>query len=142
MAKAPRRWRGLRLLFVLSALVAGAAAFFLLGGSDDETRAPVEDKTAVVPIDAAPVKEEPIDAPDSTREDIVALSRYGFLTLKASAKTTIYIDGKYIGETPMTRLPLSPGPKKIKAIGPKGKTKLINTTILGGQDTDEGTITW
>ncbi|MGY1519566.1 endolytic transglycosylase MltG [Luteimonas sp. A482] len=29
MAKAPRRWRGLRLLFVLSALVAGAAAFFL-----------------------------------------------------------------------------------------------------------------
>ena len=29
MAKAPSRWRGLRLLFVLSALVAGAAAFFL-----------------------------------------------------------------------------------------------------------------
>jgi len=29
MAKAPRRWRGLRLLFVLSAVVAGAAAFFL-----------------------------------------------------------------------------------------------------------------
>ena len=128
---------------VIAALVGtGAAAFFLLGGKDDETRAPVEDQAATVPIDAAPVKEEPIDAPDSTREDIVALSRYGFLTLKASAKTTIYIDGKYIGETPMTRLPLSPGPKKIKAIGPKGKTKLINTTILGGQDTDEGTITW
>src|SRR5690606_10976856 len=29
MTKAPSRWRGLRLLFVLSALVAGAAAFFL-----------------------------------------------------------------------------------------------------------------
>jgi len=77
-----------------------------------------------------------------SKDDILAISRFGYLTIKSNVKTTIYVDGKYIGETPMTRLPLPPGPKKIKAVGPKNKTKLINTTILGGQDTDEGTLIW
>ena len=48
-----------------------------------------------------------------------------------------------IGETPLTRLPLPPGPHKVKAVGPRGKPpRTINITIYGGQDTDEGTITW
>ena len=77
-----------------------------------------------------------------TKEDIYAISRFGYFTIKANAKTTIYVDGKYIGETPMTRLPLPPGPKKIKAFGPKKKVKEISIDILGGQDTDAGTIVW
>ncbi|MGE3763332.1 MAG: PEGA domain-containing protein, partial [Kofleriaceae bacterium] len=77
-----------------------------------------------------------------SKEDIYAISRFGYFTIKANAKTTIYVDGKYIGETPMTRLPLPPGPKKIKAVGPRNKVKQFTTTILGGQDTDEGTIIW
>jgi hypothetical protein len=77
-----------------------------------------------------------------SKDDIYAISRFGYLTITSNQKTTIFVDGKYIGETPMTRLPLAPGPKKIKAVGPKNKVKLINTTILGGQDTDEGTIIW
>jgi hypothetical protein len=94
-------------------------------------------------VDAAvaPVK-APVDASTMSKDDILAISRFGYFTIKANQKTTIYVDGKYIGETPMTRLPLAPGPKKIKAVGPKGKTKTFSTTILGGQDTDEGTIVW
>jgi serine/threonine protein kinase len=95
---------------------------------------------APAPVDAEP---PPVDAPSGpTRDDIVALSRYGFFSIAATARTQIYIDSKMIGETPLTRLPLAPGPHKVKAIGPRGKVKQMNITILGGQDTDEGTISW
>ena len=42
----------------------------------------------------------------------------------------------------MTRLPLAPGPNKVKAVGPRASTSSSTSTILGGQDTDEGTIIW
>lgn len=120
----------------------GVGGFFLL--RTQEPREPEQPVVTAPPVDAAvaKVEDEPDAATGMSKDDIVALSRFGFLTIKASQKTTIYVDGKYIGETPMTRLPLSPGPKKIKAVGPRGKTKIIHTTILGGQDTDEGTIEW
>ena len=126
-------------LVVLGALGVGAVLF--LQGSDSEKTG---DKIITpIPADAAVPKPEAIDASTNmSKDDILAISRFGYLTIKANAKTTIFVDGKYIGETPMTRLPLPPGPKKIKAVGPKNKTKLINTTILGGQDTDEGTLIW
>ncbi len=125
-------------LVVLGALGIGVF-LFLQSGDDSEKDSKV---VTTVPVDAAP-KPEVVDASNSmSKDDILAISRFGYLTIKSNAKTTIYVDGKYIGETPMTRLPLPPGPKKIKAVGPKNKTKMINTTILGGQDTDEGTIIW
>jgi serine/threonine protein kinase len=98
-----------------------------------------------VPPDAAvpPDAEPPVDAPTGpTRDDIVALSHFGFFSIAANARTQIYIDNNKIGETPLTRLPLQPGPHKVKAIGPRGKVKQLNITVYGGQDTDEGTITW
>ncbi len=126
-------------LVVLGAV--GVGVFLFLQSGDPDNKAD-EKIVTTVPVDAAP-KPEVVDASNSmSKDDILAISRFGYLTIKASAKTTIYVDGKYIGETPMTRLPLPPGPKKIKAVGPKNKTKMINTTILGGQDTDEGTIIW
>jgi serine/threonine-protein kinase len=95
---------------------------------------------AALPRDAA---QPPIDAPDDlSRDEIIARSRFGFFSLTATARTQIYIDNKQIGETPLTRLPLMPGPHKVKAIGPRGKIKQMNITIYGGRDTDEGTITW
>jgi hypothetical protein len=85
----------------------------------------------------------PIDASDEQlRDGIVALSHYGFFSITATAKTQIYVDGKSVGETPLTRWPLPPGPHKVKAIGPRGKIKQISINIYGGRDTDEGTITW
>jgi serine/threonine protein kinase len=87
--------------------------------------------------------EPPIDSADEpSRDSIVALSHYGFFSITATAKTQIFIDNKLIGDTPLTRWPLPPGPHKIKAVGPRGKTKQININVYGGRDTDEGTITW
>jgi len=96
-----------------------------------------DDALAEPPADAAP---RAVDADE--RDKITALSRFGFLSLAATARTTIYIDGKLIGETPLTRLPLTPGVYKVKAVGPRGKLKLFKVTIYGGQDTDEGTLNW
>jgi hypothetical protein len=89
------------------------------------------------PIDAARV----IDAND-VRDKITAISRFGYLSLAATARTSVYIDGKLHGETPLTRLPLVPGVYKVKAVGPRGKVKNFKIHIYGGKDTDEGTITW
>ena len=140
------RWKSVRnfliVLVALAAIVVGAVflARFLGAGKP-------QPQTHVVqppPPDAA-VKavEVPIDAgTDNMRDNIVACSKFGFYSLAATARTTIYIDGKYIGETPLTRLPLPPGPHAIKAVGPRGKRKEMKIDIHGCQDTDSGTITW
>jgi hypothetical protein len=145
------RWKGIvTTVLVIGALAAIAIAVVLItsSGRDDGDTATGSNEPGVTPKsqrqqDAAVVEPPGIDAGSGmSKEDIYAISRFGYFTIKANAKTTIYVDGKYIGETPMTRLPLPPGPKKIKAVGPKNKTKQFTTTILGGQDTDEGTIIW
>jgi len=96
--------------------------------------------------DAAIVDAPPIDAPEKVdaddRDHITALSRFGFLSLEATARTSIYIDGKLYGETPLKRLPLAPGMYKLKAVGPRGKVRYLKVNIYGGKDTDKGTLTW
>jgi hypothetical protein len=139
------RWKSLRnvgiALVVIAAL--GAGIFFVvtrLGGRDEPKRV-----AAPVVIDAAVPKQvaAPIDAGDEiSHDDIVALSHFGFFSITATAKTSIYVDDKYIGDSPLTRLPLKPGPHTVKAVGPRGKSKVLKITIVGGRDDDEGTITW
>jgi serine/threonine-protein kinase len=98
--------------------------------------------------DAARAVTPPPQVPDidagigPSHDDIVALSRYGFFSLAASANTTIYINNNKIGTTPLTRLPLSPGNYTVKAVGPHGKSKTFKISVYGGKDTDEGTINW
>ena len=125
----------------LGVLLVLAAAIFYAATRGGDNRG-----SALPPIaDAGPPPDAdlPIDAANEPSHDsIVALSRYGFFSITATAKTQIYIDTKPISETPLTRWPLTPGPHKVKAIGPRGKIKQINITIYGGRDTDEGTITW
>jgi len=77
-----------------------------------------------------------------SREDIIAVSKFGFLSLTATATTTIYVDNNRIGDTPLRQFPVTPGPHLVKAVGPKGKVKTMKITIYGGRDTDEGTINW
>ena len=137
------RWKSLRNvaigLAIATLVIVGA--FFIIhsaGGGED---APV---AAAVPSDAA-VKKAIVDLPDAGddgRDNIVALSRFGFFSLTANGKTTIFIDGRNMGDTPMTRVPLAPGPHKVHAVGPKGKSKDLKITIYGGKDTDEGIINW
>jgi serine/threonine-protein kinase len=127
----------------------GALGWFALGrGGEEQTKV----ATPTVTPDAHVVRPVEIDAATGmSKEDITAISRFGYLTIKSNLdestkpnqKTQIYIDGNLVGTTPMYRLPLSPGPHKIRAVGPKkNQSKMIDTTILGGRDTDEGTIVW
>jgi serine/threonine protein kinase len=106
-------------------------------------------QTVVVPLppaDAAVTRvivDSPVDAAvGPSREDIISISKFGFFSITANARTTIFIDNNKISDTPLTRVPLIPGRHKVKAIGPRGKIKQMVITIYGGQDTDEGTITW
>jgi serine/threonine protein kinase len=130
-------------LAALAALV--VVVFFatrLMGQPETRQPAPVP----APPPDAAvarPIVDPPVDAAvGPSREDIVALARFGFFSIAANAKTQIYVDNNKIGDAPLTRFPLLPGPHKVKAIGPRGKVKHINIVIYGGRDTDEGTILW
>ena len=81
-------------------------------------------------------------APRISRDDIVALSKFGFVSIDANAKTTIYVDNVRYGETPITRLPLQPGPHMVRAFGPKGRKKEWTIAIIGGRDTAEAKINW
>ena len=138
------RWKSLLklgvALVVLGAIAAGIMFFVM---KSDSGAPPV--KTVVAPPADAAIKrvpvEVPIDAPDN-HDDIVALSKYGFFSIAATAKTTVYIDDRPIGETPVTRYPVKFGPHTVKAVGPKGKSKIIKIAIVAGRDDDEGTITW
>ena len=136
------RWKSLRNvaigIIVLAAISIGA--FLVIHSSNGNEDAPVAAVTADAAVKKAIV--DPVDAGDDGRDNIVALSHFGFFSLTATAKTTIFIDTRNMGETPMTRVPLPPGPHKVHAVGPKGKTKDLKITIYGGKDTDEGVITW
>jgi serine/threonine protein kinase len=111
------------------------------GGSEGHTPTPDARKAVVTPVDAAPVE---VDAPGTmSQEDIIALSRYGFFSIDANVKSQIYVDGKLVGETPLTRLPLKPGPHKVKAVGPsRKKPKEFDITIYATKDTEEPKIEW
>ncbi|HTL32375.1 MAG TPA: serine/threonine-protein kinase [Kofleriaceae bacterium] len=138
------RWRSLRnlglILVGLAVLGVGIYMFF------KSTSSPEEKKVVVTqPIDAAVIKKHdppPIDAPDVNKNDIVALSKFGFYTVDASAKTTIYVDNVRYAETPIQRLPLTPGPHKIKAVTKGKKPREFMITILGGRDTEQELIDW
>jgi serine/threonine protein kinase len=139
------RWKALRntLIAIGILAVAGIGVFLIVtltGGSSKplpKTLPPAPDAAIKKPI----VDIQP-DADLISHDDIVALSKYGFFSITANAKTTIYVDDKNIGETPLTRLPLKPGPHTVKAVGPKGKSKILKITIIGGRDDDEGSIDW
>ena len=138
------RWKSVRnfgiALGILAAVGIGIA--LVVTNINNTTTKPVE-HVVTPPVDAA-IKKPIADIPDAADDHgvIEALSKYGFFSITATAKTVIYVDDKNIGETPLTRLPLKPGPHTVKAVGPKGKSKIIKITIIGGRDTDEGSIDW
>jgi serine/threonine protein kinase len=123
---------------LLGAVGAVLALAFTRGGDDNQ--APVGHVTVDAGVKV--VTPPQIDAGGDIHEGIVALSKYGFYSIDANVKTQILIDGRSAGETPMNSYPLSPGPHKVRAVGPKGKFKDLTITIYGGKPTDEGMIIW
>jgi serine/threonine protein kinase len=138
--------RGHRMRSIRNASIAIAVLILLAAIVYVATRRePEPTKPPVVFRDAGPGADadDLLDASEEqSREEIRNRSRYGFFSIAATGPTQIYIDAKLIGDTPLIKLPLTPGPHKVKAVGPKGKTKQMTITMFGGQDTDEGTIVW
>jgi hypothetical protein len=138
------RWKSVLGIVLAIVAVAGVAVALLVGMKCRESEAPDQPAVNAAKPDAAPSR-PPADAMTVdavNKDDIVALSRFGFFSVDATARTTIYIDGKNIGETPLKRLPILPGPHTVKAVGPRGKTKTFKITVYGGRDTEADTITW
>ena len=139
-----QRWKtiwSIGLMLVALAAIVGVVAL-VLSLQPDSSR---ESHPRQVAIDASAGSATPdaleIDAGVS-QKDIILVSRHGYFSVSATAKTTIYIDDKLIGETPVTQWPLRPGPHKVKAIGPRGKSVKFDITIYGGQDTEAPAINW
>ena len=142
---AAHRWKSLRNTLIALAVIAAVIGAIVLVVQFLGSRAAKQQPIAAVPVDAAirqPIHDIPIDADTKEHDDIIALSKFGFYSLTSNSKTTVFVDDKNIGETPLTRLPLKPGPHVVKAVGPKGKSKIIKITIIGGQDTDSGSVDW
>jgi hypothetical protein len=139
------RWKSLvKLLIgliVVGAIVTGAI-IVVSRSSDDEQPVVHTQKPQADAAIRKPIIDVPIDAAEVNKDDIVALSHYGFFSITATAKTKIFIDDQLIGETPLTKLPVKPGPHSVKAVGPKGKSKVIKIAIVAGREDDEGTISW
>ena len=138
------RWKSVLGIVLAIVAVSGIAVALLVGMKCRESDVADQPIVNAPKPDAAPPRPPPdamtIDAVN--KDDIVALSRFGFFSVDATARTTIYIDGKNIGETPLKRLPILPGPHTVKAVGPRGKTKTFKITVYGGRDTEADTITW
>ncbi len=138
------RWKSLRNIFIaiLAIAVLGVGIFMFTRatskGEDTKVVTPAPADASVKRV--APVA--PPDAEEISKEDIVALSKFGFFTIDATAKTTIYVDNVRYGETPMKRLPLAPGPHKVKAVTKGKKAREFMITIIGGRDTEQDTIEW
>jgi serine/threonine protein kinase len=145
---AAHRWKSIRNAVVAIAIFGVIAVGIVLVVQFLGNRSASQNRVMATATDAAirqPIHDIPLDAPDGmTREqkDIVALSKFGFYSLTSNAKTTVYVDDKQIGETPLTRLPLKPGPHTVKLVGPKAKTKILKIVITGGGDTDSGSQDW
>jgi serine/threonine protein kinase len=145
---AAHRWKSIRNALIAIAIFGVVAVGIVLVVQFLGNRSQSQNHVVAATADAAirqPIHDIPIDAPDGMtqeQKDIVALSKFGFYSLTSNAKTTVYVDDKQIGDTPLTRLPLKPGPHTVKLVGPKGKTKILKIVINGGGDTDSGSQDW
>ena len=138
------RWRSLRniVLALAGIAIVIVGIWLVLKNTSGESRSVASSAPPDAAIRRSVPPPAPPDAAELNKNDIVALSKFGFFTIDASAKTTIYVDNIRYGETPMQRLPLTPGPHKVKAVTKGKKPREFMITIIGGRDTELETITW
>jgi len=136
------RRRGFAIKLVAGTILACGLAFAMYAMSSGKAKA------VAPPLDADDSSADYIPPPrdaglaDANKDDIVALSKIGFFSIDADKPTEIFVDGTSRGFTPIDRIALSPGPHKVKAVGPRKKSKRFEITVYGGKDTAWGTIYW
>jgi serine/threonine protein kinase len=135
------RRRFLRNAVIALAVLAAAVLLVMVVSRSDKKQ--VEPPAVGAPdLSNVPDPTPPVKKPDEmSRDDIVAMSRFGFLSIKSpQPRVTLYLNERLIGELPMQRIPVAPGIYKAKAVGARGKLKRFDITIYGGKDTDVGAI--
>ena len=100
---------------------------------------------AEVPIDAAPIakpavakkKVAPPPAPPPPEAQAP-----GTFSIASKPFARIYVDGKYVGETPLFRHSLPAGPHAVKAVLEDGRQKTFQIRIAPEREVNSGTLTW
>lgn len=142
------RQKAMRNMVIAGVVIcAGAVAAFVATSGSSGSKAPAQAPAVIAPaVDAAPAVTPKVDAPpkngELSRDDIIAISRFGFISMTSEVKATLYINDKLVGDLPLKRHPYPPGEYKAKLVGGNGKTKRFALTIYGGKDTDIGAINW
>jgi serine/threonine-protein kinase len=70
-----------------------------------------------------------VDAAPAPRAD----RRPGYLSIDSQPYATIYVDGKKVGETPLLKLALPPGKRRIRAVRADGQEKRLTVEIRPGK---------
>jgi serine/threonine-protein kinase len=108
-------------------------------------------EAAPPPVDAARRVERPPHVEPRTRPrprptppapPPAATAAPGFYIVDSRPYARIYIDGKDHGETPLFRVPLSPGRHAVRAELPDGRKKQFTIEIKPGKDLSSGRLHW
>jgi eukaryotic-like serine/threonine-protein kinase len=138
------RSKMIRNAIIALVVIAAAIALVLVVTSSKKDTTPVIAAGSDT-IDAAKATPpQVVDAPGNqiSRDDIEAMSRYGYLTLDSEPKAKLFLNDKLVGETPFDRLPLPHGVYKAKAVTLNGKTKRFELIVHGGQDVKLDPLDW
>jgi hypothetical protein len=144
-ARRPRRTR-LRAFAAGTAFgaLAAAAVFFLVHRSsrppahaeiEAELAAPRDTtRTEGRPAAAPPTTPRPVPNADVHPEPPAALA-VGWLTLMTIPWTTVSVDGRVVGTTPVVRLELAAGTHRVEVRSDDGSTAVLSLTIQPGEHT-------
>lgn len=145
----------LRLLAVGGALVALVALGLWLASRSSPSTPPPPEPVRMAKPDARtnprdPARDAGAPTPDAraaavdaglTREQIIALSKFGRYSVDSSPPATVFIGDKKAGDTPLTDYQLPPGIHQVRLVAGK-RVKRFEITVLGGQATNDGLIEW
>ena len=144
------RRRSLLRMLLVGVVLAGLAAIALLWKSSGGPKQP-DDRPGEQPVTKPPVSvdarerdpevETPRDA-GLSREEIERLSKTGRYSLRSTVPATVYVNEQKIGETPLQNAQIPPGRHKVRVVSEKGAVKRFDIVVLGGQQTDGGTLEW
>jgi serine/threonine protein kinase len=100
-------------------------------------------RPSTTPDAAVHVEVPPPVKPDAglTREQIIAMSKFGRYSVDSTPSATVFINDKKVGETPLVGLNVQPGTHQVRLVTPT-KVKRYEITIYGGRDTNDGLIEW
>jgi serine/threonine-protein kinase len=81
--------------------------------------------------------------PKETPKESASSDAPGWVSIDSDPYATIFVDGKKIGVTPLARIPLPPGPHRVKAVSSQGGTEQsFNVTIESGKEARGKMLAW